>query len=166
MIESAIRQWRGLAGRERRMLVIGASVLLLAFVYLVLVEPAWQGRRKLAQEIPTLRAQLAQLSALSQEARRLSALPPVAGSIEALRRSVDESVKGAGMASNLTEFQVGNGLFEMRFKEVPHALWLEWLDTTLRETRLRVAAATITRETAPGIVSVRLVLEAPAREGR
>ncbi|HWS76630.1 MAG TPA: type II secretion system protein GspM [Quisquiliibacterium sp.] len=166
MIEAAIQYWRGLAARERRLVGAAAVTVALAVVYLALFEPAWEGRRKLGAEIPVLRAQLAQVTALGDEARKLGAMPATAGSIEALRSSLEQSVKAAGMAPKLAAFEVSGELFELRFKDVLHAPWLEWLDTTLRETRLRVATVSVTREAAPGVVSVRLVLEAPPREGR
>ena len=166
MIEAGIVYWRGLAPRERRMVSLAAVVVALSVVYLGFFEPAWQERRKLQAEIPTLRVQLAQVAALAGEARQLGAMPPVAGSIDALRRSIEQSVQAAGMSSKLAAFEVSNGLFDLRFKDVQHAGWLEWLDTTVRETRLRVATVSITREASPGMVTVRLVLEAPLREGR
>ena len=165
MIEAAIQYWRGLAGRERRLVAVAAVTVLVAVVYLALFEPAWEGRRKLEAELPVLRTQLAQVSALAGEARRLAAMPATAGSVEALRRSIDQSVQAAGLAPSLASFEVSGALFDLRFRSVPHALWLDWLDTTVRETRLRVASVTINREASPGVVSVRLVLEAPPREG-
>lgn len=166
MIEAGIQYWRGLAARERRMVTLAGAVLALAVVYLGLFEPAWQGRQKLRTELPALRAQLAQVAALADEARQLGGLAPVAGSVDALKRSIEQSVRQAGMASNLDAFEVSDGLFDLRFKSVAHAAWLEWLDTTVRETRLRVATVSVTREASPGVVSVRLVFEAPTREGR
>lgn len=166
MIEAAIAYWRGLAVRERRLVGVAAAVLVLAVIYLGLFEPAWQGRTKLQGELPGLRAQVAQVGALAGEAQRLGTMPTVAGSMQALRASLEQSVKGAGLSANLASLEVSDGLFELRFREVPHALWLDWLDTTVRETRLRVAAASLNREADPGVVSVRVVLEAPSRAGR
>lgn len=166
MIEAAIQHWRGLAPRERRLVGMAAVVVSLAVVYLALFEPAWQGRGKLQRELPVLRGQLAQVSALAGEAQRLGAMPVAAGSMEALRASLQQSVKAAGLSGNLAALEVSDGLFDLRFREVPHALWLDWLDTTLRETRLRAATVAVTREAAPGIVSVRLVLESPSRGSR
>lgn len=166
MIEAAIQYWRGLAARERRLVGVAAAVVAVAVVYLALFEPAWQGRAKLQRELPVLRAQLAQVGALAGEAQRLGTMPAVAGSVEALRASLEQSVKAAGLSANLASLEVSDGLFDLRFREVSHAPWLDWLDTTVRETRLRVATATVTREAAPGVVSVRLVLEAPSRGGR
>jgi len=166
VIEAAIQYWRGLAPRERRLVSVAGVVLALGVVYLGFFEPAWQGRDKLRAELPALRTQLSQVAALAGEARQLGAMAPVAGSIDALERSIEQSVQAAGMGPGLAALEVSDGLFDLRFKDVPHAGWLEWLDTTVRETRLRVATVSITREASPGVVSVRLVLEAPSREGR
>lgn len=166
MIERLLQTWRGMVPRERRMVALAAAVLLLAVIYLLLLEPAWQGRRKLIGELPQQRAQLAQVAALAEEARRLETLPASFDSIQALRNALERSIAAAGMAPQLARLDVSDGLFELRFNGVPHARWLDWLDTTLRETRLRVATVSLTREPAPGMVAVRLVLEAPASAER
>jgi len=166
MTGALLERWRGLAPRERRMVAAAAIVVLLAIVHLALFEPAWNGRARLTDEIPRLRAQLAQMRALAAEARQLSAAPRSADSPRALRGALEKSIEAAGLGVHLAQLNASGDLFDLRFASVPHAAWLEWLDTTLRETGLRVADASITRESAPGIVSARLVLEAPRREGR
>ena len=161
-----MRWWQALAPRERRMVAGGAAVLLLAVGYLGLFEPAWTGRAALRQELPGLRSQLAQMTALAAEARTLGTAPRVADTPQALRSALELSVKSAGLGANLSQLTVSGELFDLRFGKVPYAAWLAWLDTAVRETRLRVADVSVTREAEQGLVSVRLVLEAPRRESR
>lgn len=166
MIERLMLVWRGLAARERRIVGVGAVVLLLALAYLLLFEPAWKGRERLTREIPTLRSQLAQMQGLAAEAKRLASEPRTADSPQAQRLALEQSVRAAGLATGLAQLKLEGELFELRFNSVLYSAWLEWLDTTLRGTRMRVVDASVTREAAPGVVSARLVLEAPRREGR
>lgn len=161
MIERALQSWRALAPRERRLVGVAAAFVVVAVVWLVFFEPAWQGRQKLISELPQQRAQLAQVVALAAEARRLETLPTSADPLQALRSSIERSIGAAGMSTQLTQLDVSDEVFDLRFSGVSHAIWLEWLDNTLRETRMRVATVSLTREPTPGMVAVRLALEVP-----
>jgi general secretion pathway protein M len=154
-----------MAPRERRLVALGAGVTVLAVFYLALVEPAWQGRQALQRELPVLRQQLSQMISLSAEARQLAAVPAMAGEgVQALRASIEGSLKAAGLESAVQKIELNGELVDLRFKGVSHARWLSWMESTQRETRLRVVDLSITREAENGIVSVRVVLEAPRRE--
>lgn len=166
MIERLLASWRGLATRERRMVAAGGTLLLLVVGYLVFFEPAFDGRRRLAGELPALRDQLARMQGMAAEARRLSGESRAPESPQALRAAIEQSVRAAGLGAGLSELKLEGELFELRFSGVLYPAWLEWLDATLRSTRLRVVDSSVTRESAPATVSVRMVLEAPRREAR
>jgi general secretion pathway protein M len=166
VIEQLLQRWAALAPRERRVLALGLLVVLVAVGYLLLFEPAWQGRRQIQGELPLLRGQLARMTALAAEAQQLAAAPRTAEAPQAMRGALEQSVRSAGLAAHLAQLNLSGELFDLRFSGVPYAAWLAWLDTTLRETRLRVADVTVTREANSGVVAVRLVLEAPRREGQ
>jgi len=166
MIETLLRHWGSLASRERRMVLGALVVIIIALLYLLAFEPAWKANRKLAAELPVLRAQAAQLGALASEARRLSAVPRVSESAQALQAALSASTQAAGFGAALAELKRDGALFELRFAGVPHEAWLLWLDATLRQTRLRVLDLSIVRAGGPGVVDVKLVLESPARPGR
>jgi len=166
LIEKLVQSWRMLAARERRMVIGAGLVVALAIGYQAFFEPAWRGRAQLETELPLMRSQLAQMTALAAEARALGAGPRAGDTPQVLRASLQQSVAAAGFADRLTQLSLNGELFDLRFSAVPYATWLAWLDTTLRETRLRVADLAVSRDAAPGIVSVRLVLEAPRREVR
>lgn len=166
MIERTVQAWRALAPRERRLVVAGGAFALVAVLYLALFEPAWKGRQQLQQELPVLRGQLAQMNALAAEAGRLAGVQRSVDSPQALRAVLETSVRAAGLGTGLAAMNAGAELIDLRFSGVSHAAWLAWLDTTLRETQLRVADLSVSREPRPGIVSVRLVLEFPRRESR
>ena len=166
MIERLLQTWRTLAAREKRMVGAALGVLVIALAYLLLFEPAWKGRGELRDELPALRGQLAQMSALGAEAGRLRSAPQGADSPQAMQASLEASVQSAGLAGALTKLERSGELFDLRFASVAHATWLAWLDTTVRETQLRVVDLSVTREAVPGLVSVRLVMEFPRRKGR
>lgn len=166
MIETLMQRWQLLAARERRMVVAGAALLAVAAAWLWLFEPAWQARRALQAELPSLRMQLARIDGLAEEAQRLSMIPAGNDSPQVLKAQLERSIESAGLSPALGQLAVNGSLFDLRFNRVPHAAWLAWVDTTTREMRLRVADVSVAREVEPGLVSVRLALETSRVEGR
>lgn len=166
MIEKFISWWRTLALREKRMVIAAAAVLLLAIGYLGLFEPAWQGRKKIQAELPALRSQVGQIDALANEARQLAAIPAVDETPQALRRQFEQSLAAAGLKDYVTQMNFSGGVLDVRFSAVPFAGWVAWLDSALRETRLRVVDAVVTRDAVNGTATVKLALEGPRRDAR
>ncbi|HMN63861.1 MAG: type II secretion system protein M [Burkholderiaceae bacterium] len=166
MLETLLQRWQLMTPRERRIVVAGAALLVAAAVWLLLFEPAWTGRQRLQSELPAMRSQLAQVEQMADEARRLGTVPAGSDSPQAVRAQLEKSIEGAGLKPALAQLTLTGNLFELRFKSVPYAAWLAWLDAAARETRLRVVDAAVTRETGIGVVSVRLALEMPRREAR
>lgn len=70
--ERATALWLARTEQERRFLGVGGAVVLLALLYLILVDPAVEGRAQLRRTLPQLRQQAAELQAMAQEAGRLS----------------------------------------------------------------------------------------------
>jgi general secretion pathway protein M len=161
VLEKLIQQWQGLSGRDRRVLGIGSFGLVLMMVYFGLFEPAWLGRQQLEKDIPGLRAQLARLEGIASEARRLSgggAASTGAESLAQARIVIEQSLEAAKIKD--TQIQVVGDMIELRFKGMPMNLWLDWLNEALRQSRLRVIDAQLTRDTA-GVATARLALARP-----
>jgi general secretion pathway protein M len=164
LLEQALAWWGGLQSRERRVLGVGGLLVALVLGYLVAFEPAWLGRRKLETELPQLRAQLAQMEGLAAEARRLSGQAAQGTQTPAqLKTQVEQSIAAAGLSGSVAQLSVAGDLIDLRFKGIGFAAWLAWVDSALRETRLRIVDVAVERESAPGVVSARLTLEAPKR---
>ncbi len=69
--------WRGLAARERRLLVAGAAVLALGLLWAVGVAPAWRTLQRAPVDLEALELQLQNMRALAAEAQQLRATPAV-----------------------------------------------------------------------------------------
>jgi general secretion pathway protein M len=164
LLERGLRWWAGLQPREKRVLGGGGALLALALLYLLAFEPAYEGRRKLEAELPALRGQVAQMEALSSEARRLSGqVAQGADSPQQLKAQLEQSIEAAGLKGSMSQLSLAGELIDLRFKGVSFAAWLAWFDAAMRETRLRAVDVSVERETTPGLVSARLTLEAPKR---
>jgi general secretion pathway protein M len=166
MLEPLIQRWSMMAPREKRLVAGGAVLLVMAAVYLLLIEPAWQGRARLDKELPVLRAQLARVDQLADEVVRLSASPGGVESAQTARERLEQSVDAAGLRASLAQLQQTGSLFDVRFRSVPFAQWLVWLEATARDARLRVVDVNVTRDATPGMVTARVSLEFSPRPGR
>jgi type II secretory pathway component PulM len=163
-MERLIVAWRAMSARERRLVSLAAAVVLLTGGYLLLFEPAWRARTVLERDLPVLRDQLAQMLALQDELRQAAsegATRQAGGTVAARVALIEQSLRSAGLSEVLRKLEVNGELIELRFAGAPHERWFAWLSAALGETRMRVIDLAISRETAPGQVSARLVLEAP-----
>jgi general secretion pathway protein M len=163
MLEPLLQKWNGLSSRDRRMLGIAVGFLVIVFAWMVAFEPAWEGRRQLARELPTLRSDLAQMDLLAAEARfAATSSQQTNESASQLRGRIEDSLADAGLSSSLAQLDVNGEIIEARFRQADFEKWLFWLDGAVRETRMRVVDLSLTREAA-GVISGRLALEAPRR---
>lgn len=69
--------WRALPGRERRLLLLAATVLVLGLLWLLTVQPALRTLRSAPAELDAADAQLQAMQRLAGEAVELRATPPV-----------------------------------------------------------------------------------------
>ena len=168
MIEQLLQRWQQLSARERRLLAGTLVVAGCAIVFLMLIEPAVNGREAVQARLPALRAQVAEADLMVGEARRLSSIAAAAprASLQSVRVRLEQSIESAGLRPGLQQIQATESLIDLRFRGVPFATWLNWLDSALRDTRLRVADLSITRDAEPGAVTIRMVLELPGGERR
>ena len=108
--------WRALAARERRLLALGAAVLLLGLFWALLVQPAWRTLQRAPAELEVLDNQLQQMRALAAEAQQLRATPPVTpeqaaavlkGAAERLGAKAKLSLQGERAVLTLTALEPG-----------------------------------------------------------
>jgi general secretion pathway protein M len=138
------------------------SFALLALLYLVTLEPAWKARARLDAELPRLRAQVAEIDALAQEAKQLASRGVAVESASAAKVALEQALARA----NLGTVQV-SVLDERRLavtaKGVPVSSWLAWAEEAARESRLRVAAARISRTAVRAVVDAEATFEVAPR---
>jgi general secretion pathway protein M len=155
--------WSERAPRERAWLAVGGLVVAAALIYLLLIEPAWQGTRKLERSLPATRAQSAELAALLAQARELRERPqsalPAAGDA---RAALEASLKRAGLKP--ARLTVGaEGDLQLAFAKVDYASWSRWLAEAERENGLRVLAVNATAVPPAGAADIELTLRPPRR---
>ena len=143
-IETAIAQsrarWRRLARRERRLVSVALTVVALALLWAIAVQPAWHTLRTAPAQIDAVDLQLQQMQRMAGETRELRALPPVKPSqaIEALRGATDRLGPSAKLSL------VGDRA-TVSFEGVPGEALAAWLGEVRSAARARPDDAKLSR---------------------
>jgi general secretion pathway protein M len=133
------RFWQARTPRERGILVAGGALLLFLLIWLLLVDPALDGRARWQKDLPALRADYAQMQALAQQAR--AAPPPATTSTPPDRASIERSLNDAGLKPQ--SLNVSDALVSARFNDVSFSALTDWLHRAQRESRLVVSDASM-----------------------
>jgi len=145
--------WEQREPRERLILSVGIIGVLLALLYLLLLEPAFNGRDRLEKNLPNLRQQAASFQAQAKEAATLAGkgttnVPAVT------RENLEASLAGRGIrAQNIS---VTPDLIQLQLPSVSFSELLAWLNETQKTYRLSVADSTIAALDAPDRVNATL----------
>ena len=161
--ERALAYWLARTDQERKFLLAGGVVVLVALVYALLLAPAIEGRDSLHRSLPALRQQAAQLQTLAAEAQTLAANP--APSVAPMTPdALNASMAQRGLkAASLT---MTGEYAKLQFNGVSFANLVSWLDAQRRENRVQVQDASFTALPAVGQVDATLTLRqasAPAQ---
>jgi general secretion pathway protein M len=133
--------------------------VLIAVLYLVLIEPAWTGIGRLERSLPQQRSLAAELDALLGEVRGLKSQPQVATvSPSEVRGAIETSLTRAGMKATRI-VPLSDGDIQLTFANVPYGTWAAWLAGIERELGARTTSVVITgKDATPGNVDAELAL--------
>lgn len=148
--------WSARNARERVLLAAGATVAALGLIFATMIDPALTGRKRLNNDLPVLRQQVAQLQALSKEASALSG--KTAPSMAAITR---ESIEAALARKGLKPQSVtltGNQA-KVQLTAASFTAMLGWLDEMQRTARLSVVDANIVALAQTDTVDATLTLQ-------
>ncbi|WP_229425303.1 MULTISPECIES: type II secretion system protein GspM [unclassified Massilia] len=136
--ERATAYWIARSEQERRYLGVGFGVVLLALVYMGLIEPAVEGRAQLQRSLPELRQQAAQLAGMAQVARGLAGQQPVP-----VTPMTEASLKASLGARSITpaSLTLTGEYARLQVNGVSFANLVAWLDAQRRENRIAVRKA-------------------------
>ena len=157
--------WNARNPREQAILGGGAVVLVLVFGYLLLWEPASIERARLTRNLPALRADLAEMETLAQEARGLSAnrAPSLQG--DALTQALQDSLGQHGLKATRL-MATGDNAVQLQLDKVPFGSVAGWLQDVRLQQRLKVTDARISYVGATALVNVTATLQGPEAGGR
>lgn len=132
--------WEQRTEREKALLTWGGGVLAVAIAWSVLWAPAQEGRAHLRESLPSLRRELAQMTAQSSEARQLAAAAQgVAPTGPALKDALTASLNDHGLAA--TQVQVIGNVVQIQLKNASFPAWTSWLDDVRKQFKVQVSEA-------------------------
>lgn len=152
--------WHGLADRERRLLVAGALVVLVAIGYGLLWEPLAQRRTALREQVAQAEADLAWMRQAAPALAGGAAQTPV---LERDNRSllarVDAGAREAGLGGSLLRVEpVAEGEVRVYFQGAAFDTLIGWLDAFAAAQGVQVRELSVQRATGSGLVDARLAL--------
>ena len=154
--------WLARTEQERKYLTIGGFTVVGALVFMLFIDPALSGIKKLNQQLPLLRIEASKMQGLAQEAAELAAQPPV--QITPMTR---DSVSASLSARSLTPASlVITGQFaKVQFNGVSFPSLYAWLEAQRRESRMTVQELGVTAAATPGQVDAAITLQQDLGEG-
>jgi general secretion pathway protein M len=156
------RWWQGLAVRERRVVAIGGTLVLVLLAWAFIWDPLSTSRARLEAGVTQAEADLAWMR---EAVPRLAARRAQGGSIGADRggRSLpalaDGSLRESGLGPHLARIEpLGEGRVGLWFDDVGFDPWIVWLEGFAPRYGVRVEELTVDRSVGTGMVDARVVL--------
>lgn len=143
-------KWTLMSKRERLMVVVAALVVSLGVLFGLLIDPALTGIKKINQDLPGARSDLAKVQAWTAEAKRLSTETTVASAAfnGPARAEVEKSLQRAGLKDSAAAGITITGSDEqlqVKLNDVAYPGLMDWLNSVQKELRARVTRAAIVR---------------------
>jgi general secretion pathway protein M len=147
--------WQERNARERTILRMAGALLLLALVYLLLLNPPLSGRAQLDKTLPQLRQQAAELQSLAATAAQLAQQPP-----SPFVPATPETIAAALARQNLKAQSVllSGDILKVQLTNASFAALVSWLDEQQRTSRLVVTEAAFDVQPALDMVNATLTL--------
>ena len=151
--------WRGLASRERLVLMLGGAALLAVLYGVLLLEPLQQRVESLAK---SLRAEQATQAWLEAQRAVVASYAQTAAPVDdgrSVLAVMNEAASAAGVAGQLKRITpLDESQIIAGFEDVPYSGFMRWLQTLTVERGARVLRLRVERRPEPGLVSVEMTL--------
>lgn len=160
---SALRKrWEALAPRERRVLGVGALVLVSVLGYLLLWEPLAQRRDAWRVRVVAAEADLAWMRGVAPqlEAQAANGGTNFVTDSRSLLARADASARDAGLANALLRVEpVAANQVRVYFEQAGFDAMMRWLELLAERHGTRVTEMSAQRSTGVGLVDARVTLE-------
>ena len=151
--------WQGLSARERALVAFGGVAVIVALLYVLVMEPLAERRQLLARQVAAERAQAADLTRWAGEAAALRAAVPGAapGQATPLIVALNEAIAAHGLKTSLRRLVPANDReAQLAFEGVVFDKLVEFVIALHGQYGLEVVRINVERSGPPGIVSANL----------
>jgi type II secretory pathway component PulM len=156
--------WQTRSKRERLALAAGSALVVLAACYAALWQPMSRDNARMDEQLPRLRAQVAQIARSGDEIERLRAKAPVGSTQPAEAASAAQRAAATfGLQGKIAATDQAGARIHASFERVTMNAWIGWIDELHRNHRLVLVKAKLSSADAPGWLRAEAEL-APAAE--
>lgn len=156
------RTWQGLQPRDRRILAIGAVLVVLMLGYVLLWRPLHTARDTWRERVALAQADVVWMRAVAQQIEGQAAPGPASAAPDtrSLLARADATAREAGLGSALLRVEpVADGQVRVYFEDVGFDALMRWVETLAATHGTRVAELSAQRASGVGRVDARLSLE-------
>ena len=145
--------WQARSARERIVLVGGLGFLIGLLTYMLLWRPMMQDVARLQEQLPRLRAEVAQISSAGDEIARLRAKAPHASLDKAqISALMERSAAAHGLQGSFVNADKERSTISASFARAPFNAWIGWVDELHRSYRIVLVSSKLSALEAPGLV--------------
>jgi general secretion pathway protein M len=154
--------------REKRILIIGAVVLLLALMYLLAWEPFIKKSAALEKSNQENEALLVWMEQSAEEAKQLQAKVKASGPTgsskgQSLLGIIDKTAKSGNLGKAVKRVQPdGESKARVWLENANFNDMIKWLESLQRQQGIHIVTSVIEKQEEAGLVNARLVLEGAA----
>ncbi len=152
--------WNTRTAREQNFMLGAGVTIAAALFYLIMINPALEGRSQLQRTLPQLRLQAAQLHAMADDVAALPAAVEQAALLS--RQKLESTLRQHGLKAQSISIS-GDGV-HLQFEDAPFAQLLECLATLQKTQQLAVSDASFSAQNKPGMVNANLQLSRQKNE--
>lgn len=155
--------WHGLEPRERRVVGIGAALVVAVLLWSTIWQPLGHERARLVDDIERQRRELAMVRTVAALPTAVT-IPDAAVRVDRQGKSllalVDASARDAGLDQALSRVEpVGANGVRATFAFANFDVLAGWLEMLARDYRVRISELSVDRAEGNGLVSARVTLE-------
>ncbi len=147
--------WQARNPRERMILAIGGLVAVILILYLAIWDPIVSDRERLLRDLPSLRAQGAELRKNADEANALQSRVKSRGTGQPLPATIEASARQANLGAPLKAVQsLGSDRAQVSGNELQFDALMRWLATLAISDGISVDVVQATAGAEPGRVQL------------
>lgn len=152
--------FNGLQSREQRMLILGVSVVMVFFLYLLVWQPVHEQITKLEGQVTAQQQQYAELGGIIEQYKALPEIKDTGLQNASLLSIVDSTSKKLGIRNAVKRLSPeGEGKVRVRLENVVSDKAFRWLAAISRQNGLQADQIDINPAEGAGMVTICVVLK-------